>query len=294
VTLSIDGQAKIRVTVGSPDTGTGAHSVVGQIVADHLQVPVEDVDVLQGDTLSTSFESGASGSRLTTTVGQAVDAAATEAKSALRRLAAERLNCALTDVEEVDDGMYAARGQTIGLKALMGWAETHGRVPLTCSGENTPQDFPDLTQFAAQFAEVEVDRDTGQVRVRHVVTAHDVGTLINPVTHQGQIEGGLVQAWGQAMCEHLVLENGLVVTAHHGEYKLPTIMDIPPLTTVLVPAPGRGPFSIKAIAEMSNVALPAAIANAIYDAVGVRAFELPIRAENIYWQLHSQHQESRG
>jgi CO/xanthine dehydrogenase Mo-binding subunit len=123
------------------------------------------------------------------------------------------------------------------------------------------------------------------VKLRHVATSHDVGTIINAVAHQGQVEGGLIQALGQAMSEHLIVQDGLVVTAHLGEYKLPTIKDIPELTTVNVRARGRGPFDIKAISELTNAALPAAIANAVYDAVGVRLLDLPISAEAVFLGL---------
>jgi len=118
--------------------------------------------------------------------------------------------------------------------------------------------------------------------VKRIVTAHDIGTIVNPVTHQGQIEGGLIQSFGQAMSEQLVVQDGVVVTPHLGEYKMPTIMDIPELTTVLVPTGGLGSFETKAIGELSNVALPAAIANAVYDAVGVRLLDLPVSAEKVY------------
>ncbi len=104
-----------------------------------------------------------------------------------------------------------------------------------------------------------------------------------PITHrEGQIEGGLIQAMGQAMSEEVVLKDGAVITAHLGDYKLPTIMDIPELETVLLPGgSGAAPFATTAIGEMSNVAVPAAITNAVFDAVGVRLVALPVSAEKI-------------
>ena len=164
----------------------------------------------------------------------------------------------------------------------MGWAASRGKAPLSAKGENTANQPNDVTGFVAHFAEVEVDRETGQVRLRRIVTAHDVGTVINPILHQGQIEGGLIQALGQAMSEQIVLKEGAVITAHLGDYKLPTIMDIPELETVLLPGGiGPAPFETAAIGEMSNVAVPAAITNAVFDAVGVRLVELPVSAEKV-------------
>jgi len=164
----------------------------------------------------------------------------------------------------------------------MGWAAERGKAPLSCKGENTPNQPHGLASFAAHFAEVAVDRETGQVHLRRIVTAHDVGTIVNPITHQGQIEGGLIQAVGQTMSEHVVLKDGAVITAHLGDYKLPTIVDVPELETVLLRGgSGSGPFATTAIGEMSNVAVPAAITNAVFDAVGVRLVELPISAEKV-------------
>ena len=234
-----------------------------------------------GDTLSTDFESGAGGQRLTMTAGQAIADAAGKMKELLAALAAERLNCAPSDVRMDPDGSFSASGTSIDLKSLMGWAESRGKASLSAKGESSAKP-PDVTGFVAHFAEVEVDRETGQVRVRRIVTAHDIGTVINPILHQGQIEGGLVQALGQAMCEQIVFKEGAVISAHLGDYKLPTIMDIPELETVLLPGgAGPAPFETAAIGEMSNVAVPAAITNAVFDAVGVRLVELPVSPEKV-------------
>jgi CO/xanthine dehydrogenase Mo-binding subunit len=281
VTLTIGADGRITIQVGSPDTGTGFHTIAAQLVAEHFGIAVEDIDVVQGDTLVAGFEFGSSGQRLTTTIGQAIAAAADKMKQELAALAAERLNCAPSDIRLGEDGVFAAAGAAIDRRALMGWAAARGKAPLTCQGENK-QAPTDRTSFVAHFAEVEVDRETGQVQLNRLVTAHDIGTIVNPIMHQGQIEGGLIQAVGQAMSEQIVLKDGAVITAHLGDYKLPTIMDIPELETVLLPGGGgAAPFSTTAIGEMSNVALPAAITNAVFDAVGVRLVELPVSAEKV-------------
>lgn len=281
VALTLDSDGRFTIQLGSPDTGTGFHTIAAQLVAEHFGITVEEVDVVQGDTLVSGFEAGASGHRLTTTIGQAIAAAADKMKQYLAALAAERLNCALVDVRLGEDGSFSGSGATIDRRALMSWAASRGKAPLSCQGENKPGPT-DRTSFVAHFAEVAVDRETGQVRLRRIVTAHDVGTIVHPIMHQGQIEGGLIQAVGQAMSEQIVLKDGAVITAHLGDYKLPTIMDIPELETVLLPGGGgAAPFSTTAIGEMSNVALPAAITNAVFDAVGVRLVELPVAAEKV-------------
>jgi CO/xanthine dehydrogenase Mo-binding subunit len=145
-----------------------------------------------------------------------------------------------------------------------------------------------MSPFTAQVAEVEVDPDTGQVTLLDVVTAHDVGTIINPLGHQGQIEGGLMQGIGYGLLEEMRIDEGRIGTLSLGEYKLPNIKDIPPLRTVLVQEEvGPAPFQGKAIGESSITPIAAAIANAVDDAVDVRLDDLPITAEKVYQKLQS-------
>jgi CO/xanthine dehydrogenase Mo-binding subunit len=287
-TLSIDADARLTLLTGAADTGTGSYTVLQQIVAEELQLPLTAVTVVQGDTDTAAYEVGAGGSRLTHTAGQATLAATHELKQALLSLAAQRLGCAPARVQMQHGRFVTADGRSLDLAALMAWAAEQGAVPLTRTGSYIPKDPVGVTSFCAQAAEVEVDPETGQVRLRKLVTAHDVGTVINPLTHQGQIEGGVVQGIGQALTEHLQVQDGAVTTLHLGDYKLPTAMDIPELTTVLVESKvGPAPYASKAVGELSNVAVPAAIANAVYAAVGVRLMELPITAEKVYAGLRA-------
>ena len=124
------------------------------------------------------------------------------------------------------------------------------------------------------------------MRLHRFITAHDVGTIINPITHQGQIDGGVIMGVGQGVMEELVMENGRVTNVSLGDYKLPAIGDIPELKTVLVHSGGGvAPYEGKAIGEFANNSPPAAIANAVADAVGVRLFDLPVKADTIYQAL---------
>ncbi|HEX9871172.1 MAG TPA: molybdopterin cofactor-binding domain-containing protein, partial [Candidatus Tectomicrobia bacterium] len=288
-TLSIDAKAKLTLLTGAADTGTGSYTVLQQIVAEELQAPLATVTVVQGDTDTAAFEVGAGGSRFTHTAGQATLAAARELKQALMSLAAQRLGCTPAQVQAQPGRFLADDGRSLDLATLMAWAAEQGAAPLTRTGSYLPGNPVEVTSFCAQVAEVEVDPETGQVRLRKLVTAHDVGTIINPLTHQGQIEGGVVQGLGQALTEHLQVEDGAVTTLHLGDYKLPTALDIPELTTVLVETKaGPAPYAGKAVGELSNVAVPAAIANAVFDAVGLRFMELPITAEKVYAGLQAQ------
>ena len=157
------------------------------------------------------------------------------------------------------------------------------------------QEHVDITCFTAQTAEVEVDTETGQVCIRRIVSAHDVGTIINPLGHQGQIDGGTVMGIGFGTMEELGFENGRVTNANLGEFKLPTIADILQMTTVFVEsAEGPAPYQGKAIGESGNVPTAAAIANAVYDAVGVRITDLPITAEKVLSALREREGPSAG
>jgi len=175
--------------------------------------------------------------------------------------------------------------QQVSLRKVVAHAD--GPIKLTVN-DNAP--YPeDVSYICAQIAEVAVDPETGAVRLRRFVTAHDVGTIINPITHQGQIDGGVVMGVGQGLMEELIMDDGAVTNASLGDYKLPTAVDIPELMTVLVRSDGSvAPYEVKAIGEFANNSPPAAIANAVADAVGVRLFELPITAEKIRRALKEQ------
>jgi CO/xanthine dehydrogenase Mo-binding subunit len=148
------------------------------------------------------------------------------------------------------------------------------------------EDHAPVTAFTAQIAEVSVDAETGQVRLLRFTTGHDTGTIMNPIGHQGQIEGGIVQGIGYGLMEQIQVHDGHVTTLHFGDYKIPTVKDIPLLRTVIMDSEnGVGPYKIKAIGENPGVPVAAAIANAIEDAIGVRIRDLPVTAEQIYQAL---------
>jgi len=177
-------------------------------------------------------------------------------------------------------GWEAADGSTVSLQDLAGEmikpGEPRAHVHLTI---NVPAGKE--PERSAQAAEVEVDPETGQVRVRRLASAQAVGTIINETGHQGQIDGCVVQGFGYALTEELTIEDGRVVTNHLGDYKMPTIADVPPLTTINLPFHGEGPFNAQAVGETPVVPTPAAIANAVVDAIGVPVMRLPLTAERV-------------
>jgi len=135
-----------------------------------------------------------------------------------------------------------------------------------------------------------VDRETGQVQLKKFTSAHNTGTVLNPLMHQGQIEGASMTGIGYALMEQVIIQDGKVATAHFGEYKIPTIRDVPPFKSAVTEQPqgahGAGPYNSMPIGETANIPCAAAIANAVEDACGVRIKDLPITAEKIYQALH--------
>ncbi|MGH8056542.1 MAG: xanthine dehydrogenase family protein molybdopterin-binding subunit, partial [Candidatus Entotheonellia bacterium] len=286
VSVERDGSITLLTTI--PDTGTGSHTILSQIVAETLAVPVERVKVEIGTTDAFETESGAGGSRVTHVAGQAAYQATEELKSLICAVAAQVLGCGSEEVrfEEGRCSVKEAPERSLTLAEVAAAALAHER-PLRAQKLYRVTDSPHVTAFSAQVVELEVDPDTGQITLLDVVTAHDVGTIINPLSHQGQIEGGLIQGIGFGMLEDLRSEEGRIGTLSLGDYKLPNIKDIPPLKTVLVQEPiGPVPFQGKSIGENSITPITAAIVNALYDAVGVRISNLPITAEKVYEGLH--------
>lgn len=283
VTAETDG----TLTVLSPtvDQGTGTHTILRQLVAERMQVALNQVRVVTGDTDIAPYDTGARASRVTYTAGQAVQKACDGLEAKLSGHAARLLEGRATEVV-YGNGVFSLRsdpGQSLTL------AQVAARHPddRTVTVEEDFRYPDEVTYVCAQVADVEVDPETGATRVERIVTAHDVGTIINPITHQGQIDGGVVMGLGQAVMEELALDNGKVVNANLGEYKLPGIRDIPRLETVLVESEGGlAPHGGRAIGEFANNAPPAAIANAVADAVGVRLFEIPVTAEKVYRGLN--------
>jgi len=140
---------------------------------------------------------------------------------------------------------------------------------------------------SAQIAEVHVDQETGQITLRQMISAHTTGKVINPLMHQGQIDGGVVFGLGYALQEEVMFDGGKILTTNFGEFKIPNIQDIPPLkTAVMESVPhGPGPYNSLAIGEVANVPVAAAVANAVEDACGVRITDLPVTAEKVYAAL---------
>jgi xanthine dehydrogenase molybdenum-binding subunit len=284
VVLSAELDGTFTILSPSIDQGSGTHTILRQLVADQMKISIDQVKVVVGDTDTAPRDSGMRASRMTYVAGNAMVQACGGLRKRLLAQAARMLECREEEIEFAD-GRFSLRqdpGQQLPLRRVT--AQAGERLQVTVY-----QDYPypeDISYICAQVAEVEVDPATGAVCVKRIVTAHDVGTVINPIAHQGQIDGATIMGMGQGIMEELVMDNGRITNNNLGDYKLPSIADIPKLKTVLVKSTGGvGPLDSKPIGEFANNAPPAAIANAIADAVGVRLFELPLTPDKIYRAL---------
>jgi xanthine dehydrogenase molybdenum-binding subunit len=244
---------------------------------DQIQVSVLDTDS------GVPFDSGIGGSRGTRVATGAAFQAARDAKEKLLAMAEKLLEWPKADIELA--GSHLTHRKT---KKRQRWNELLSRVGRSITGKAVNRDdaHSPVTAFAAQVAEVFVDPETGEVQLRRLTTAHDTGLIVNPVGHQGQIDGGVVQGIGYGLIEHLPVQEGRVETSHFGDYKIPNVKDIPPLKTVILESEnGVGPYNVKGIGENPISPVAPAIANAIEDAVGVRIKDLPITAERVYKAL---------
>ena len=280
--VSMDGYARATLHSPVPDTGVGAHTIGRQVIAEDLGIPVEHVAVTRLDTDAVPFDTGA-GAATSRVSGNAALGAGREVRKKLTQMAAEFYGWP-EERTMFRDGRVFVEGdpkQGVPIEELAAKAVAALGGPVT--GETTYKaDFADVTSYCAQVAEVEVDPETGQVTVQKLVTAHDVGTILNPIGHQGQIEGAVIQGLGYALMEELQSEEGHISTLSMGEAKIPTMRDIPELVTVLVESPaGSGPYEGKGIGENPISPVAPAIANAVHDAVGARIQDLPITAEKV-------------
>lgn len=268
------------------DVGPGAYTVMRQIVAEELKVGLDSVEVESLDTSKVLKDTGVRGSSSTRVHGSAAYEAAKNAKEQIIRAAAERMGARPDELILHNGGVTHLRAER---RMTFDEIVKAKGSPIVAEGHYlNMKDGPEASTVA-QVAEVEVDPETGEVRVRQVTTAHNTGTIINPVSHQGQIDGGVVMGVGYARMEQLVLdEEGKVATANFGDYKIPTIQDIPYLKTAITQSnAGSGPYNSMSIGETAIIPTAAAIANAVDDAVGVRIKSLPITSEKVLAALNN-------
>ena len=285
--LEHDGSATL--TTGVVDVGEGSLTVLAQIAAEALSVPYEKVNVVSGDTRSTPQAPITAGSTATFSGGLAVKRAAERLKSRIVEVAAADFGCAPDFVDLVDGMVVHGTERRVSLEQV---ARLCLDQPLQVEASVSPgsREFV-VNSFGAHFAEVEVDTATGNVRVLRFVAAHDSGRILNPNMAVNQVEGGVSQMLGFTLSERMLTDapSGVTLNASFLEHKSPTILDSPPIEVIFADVVDPvGPFGAKALGEPPSVGVAPAIANAVYDAIGVRVRELPITPDIILDQLAPQ------
>ena len=287
--ISVNEDGTISLLTGSVDI-SGSDTSLAQIAAESLGVGLEQVIVAKRDTDMAPFTGPSGGSRIVYSQGKAVQMAADDAKGKLFALAANRLGVQ-PDALEIGGGWVYVQDNTpqgLTLSQLANMSLTSQSGPII--GLASLSSMPYAPVFNTQAAEVLVDKQTGHVRVTRFVQAQDVGTAINPMAVEGQLEGGAVQGIGRALSEEMIIdpETGKVLNPSLSTYLMPLAVDMPEIENILVNVPtDDGPFGARAVAEPPGFGPPAAIANAIYDAVGIRIKELPLSAERVLAAIQS-------
>lgn len=287
----VDTDGTVRVHVGSVDI-SGVNSSFVLVAAEILDIPPEQVELIQGDTRSGPFAGPSGGSQTTYSVAGAVANAARAVREKLLQVAADHFEASAADLE-LRNGMVSVKGfpdKAISIGELAAIAESKAGGPGPIVAEGSAAVSENAPGFVAHLAKVHVDPETGQVTLKQYVAIQDVGFPLNPTMVTGQIHGGSVQGIGWGLYEAMVYdEYGQLLTASFMDYNLPAFDQVPDIEAVLVenPAP-HGPFGARGVGEPPITAGAAAIANAIRDATGVRVTEIPIRAETLWRAMHAE------
>ncbi|GAB4240354.1 MAG: molybdopterin-dependent oxidoreductase [Elainellaceae cyanobacterium] len=288
--LALKPNGRYELRTGSVDVGTGSDTTLRQIAADILSTTIDQIDIISSDTQQTPFDAGSYASATLYISGQAVKLAATDLRSHLLNFAGQLLQTAPEILSLIGDRVSSDQ-RSVDLASLAAQATEQGQ-PLTIEREYTA-DHSTLT-FAAVGVEVEVDTETGRVKVLRCVQAVDLGKAINPRICQGQIEGATVMGIGYALTEELRLDaQGCTINPAPRTYRIPLAKDIPPIDVILIEKNDPyGPYGAKGIGEIGVNGVAPAIANAIAHATGVRVRQLPITPERLWRALAEQPQAS--
>jgi CO/xanthine dehydrogenase Mo-binding subunit len=301
--VKVNNDGTVDVITSAVEHGQGVHTVLAQIAAEELSVPLEAVRCVMPDTSVTPFDRSSTSSRTTFHMGLVVKEASTDVRRQLLDMAGAVLEVHPRDLE-MRDGAVAVRGaprsglsygQIIG-KFYGGPGTVLGRgvvntKPLydTMNPETGQSSRPSIFwMYAAIGIEAEVDTDTGQCTVTRMAAAADAGKAINPLACVQQIDGAAIMGLGMAMMEEVAFDGGRTLNPTFLDYKIPTTVDVPDSDAIIVESGhDEGPYGAKGIGESAIAPVPAALGNAVYDAVGVQVKDLPIRAEKIYRALQA-------
>jgi len=287
VKVKENGTAELLTSI--MEIGQGAWTILSQIVAETLGIRLSEVKGTFADTESTPFSHSTSGSTTTFTSGLAVLRAAEDARRQIFETASRLLEIPVSELE-ICDGVVRARGiPDLHLPLGKVVVRRQNRMVVGQANLRAGSRTHIINSFAAHFAEVDVDPESGSIRVHRYVAVHDSGRIVNPETARGQIIGGVVQGLGYALMEETPLDpdSGAPLALNLDSFKIPNLIDLPKIEPIMIEQPDPfGPYGAKGLGEPPLVPVAATIANAVYDATGVRIRELPITAEKVLHGLH--------
>ncbi len=284
-TVMFNSDGSVSLVTGAADDGQGNRTVFAQIAAEELGIPFEQVSLSDTDTEVTPFDSGTHGSRQTYVGGRTVKKAAAKAKAVLLEYASQRINVPADRLKIKNGVIYDVKNPEKGIRVSdllrkLQFEDLDCGEQIIGVATGVAPSSPPI--FGTNFVEVEVDIETGEVHIVKLVCAFDVGKAINPAHVEGQITGGELTGIGYALTEGLVTKEGRVLNNNFTDYRILRTCDVPEIDVIIVESnEPTGPFGAKGVGEATNAGTASAIANAIYDAVGVRVKELPITQEKI-------------
>ena len=281
---NVNSDGTVTLTEGSTDIG-GTRTSVAMQLAETLGIAAEDVQPRVGDTDSVGYTDVTGGSRVTNATGKAAYQVGLDIKRQMTERAAIVFECQPSQVT-VEGGTYRSNGKSLTFKELAGKLQQVGEPVV---GRATVEAGGATNGFGVHLVDLEVDPETGKVTILRYTAAQDVGTAIHPSYVEGQMQGGAVQGIGWALNEEYVFnERGEMQNASFLDYRMPTALDVPMIETIIVEVPNPDhPYGVRGVGETPIVAPPAAIANAIYRATGIRMRELPISPPRL-WKAISQ------
>ena len=292
-TVRLHPTGKATAYTGGHPHGQGEETTFAQIVAEELQIPVADVEVVHGDTKSTPYGQGTYGSRTGPVEGGSIALSARKVRDKARKIAAHLLEAREEDME-FKEGKFSVKGSPKAAKSIqeIAWAAyMAGNMPKDMEPVLDATTFYDPANFVFPFGThicvVDVDRETGQTKIRRYVAVDDCGNQVNPMIVEGQVHGGVLQGLAQAMLEQTVYdENGNLLTNSLLEYLVPTALEAPRIETdsTVTPSP-HNPLGVKGIGETGTIASSQAYVNAVCDAIGVDHIDMPLTPEKVWRAL---------
>lgn len=289
----LDDGGTAKIVTGVTEIGEGILTVLVQIAAEELGIRPQDVTIGDNDTARAPEAAHAGATRQTYMIGNSVALASRQARSQLVNVLAECWDVEPEQIQTANGVVWVeASNHRVSMAEAVHLCKSRGVVPVGSASFGTDTTGLDPVDgsgrpwqayvFGCQVAEVDVDTMTGEVQVLGIWAVHDVGRAVNPRGVEGQIEGGIVQALGQGLMEDYKLDNGRTSTHGFAKYILPTALDVPHVTSVILEDPDPiGPLGVKGIGEPAMIPTIPAVMNAIYDAVGVRITSLPATPEKV-------------